>query len=313
MANTRKTDALQIIEQRFGKVSKLSTGTSLFSVGNDAARIYFRYSKVHSGGRGFFGLREIDLRQLESHNSYICFLMDDNSLPVFVPFADFEEVFRQAKPAADGQYKVQLSSRTDGLELYVAKQGRFNVEGYIGFEILDRSVRAADLRPKMNLSHSQVQTLLAGIGHLKGYQVFVPPADVAKLDWSLTKQFRLTQNIPAGFERVRSILSEIDVTWLTSQKNRVEALFEVEHTTTIYSGLLRLNDLLLTEPTISRLSIVANESRRSVFAHHLFRPTFRKSGLSEITSFLEYSNVFYWHHRLTRARAPALVRATGST
>lgn len=297
MPSTRKTDVLREIEQRFGAISKLSTGNSLFSIGNDAARLYLRFSKVHHRGTGFFGLRQIDLRQLESHNSYICFVLDDGSLPVFLPYADFEEMFHQATPAADGQYKVQLL-RHQELELYVAKQGRFNVEGYVGFDLFERSLRAGRLRPKVDFSHAQIQTLLAAIGHLKGYAVSVPQADSTRLDWSLTEQFALLQGVPAGFKEVKSILSDIDVMWVEPSKNRVEALFEVEHTTTIYSGLLRLNDILLTEPKISKLAIVSNESRRSVFARQLFRPTFRKSGLSEIATFLEYSNVFDWHLRL---------------
>ena len=40
-------------------------------------------------------------------------------------------------------------------------------------------------------SHSSVQTLLAGLGNLKGYDVFVPANNVSGLDWSLTESFRL--------------------------------------------------------------------------------------------------------------------------
>jgi hypothetical protein len=299
MPNICKIGFVEELQRRFGELRKMAGSDSLYLIGNDAARVYIRYSKVHPGGRTFFGLREVDLRQLEGHNSFLCFLLNDGSLPLIIPFSDFEEVFRGAETASDGQYKVQLAQR-DTLELYVARQGRFNVEGYVGFDVIDRSLSATELRAALNLSHSQVQTLLACVGSLKGYDVFVPTCDVGRLDWSLTGRFQVLEDIPSGFEPVRSVLSEIDVAWVEGGRNTIAALYEVEHSTTVYSGLLRFNDMLLTNPNVSRFAIVSNDARRGLFARQLFRPTFRKSGLSELCSFLEYGNVFDWHRRLVQ-------------
>jgi len=281
-------------------VRKLTGSESLFVVGNEAARIYFRYSKVHEGGRTFFGLRQVDLRQLEGHNSYLCFLMDDKSPPIFVPYADFEEVFANAEPARDGQYKAQLLTKSSALELYIARQGRFNVEGYIGLEAIERGIDARRLREGQSLSHSQVQTLIARIGHVKGYDVYVPESDAGKLDWSITKSFPLRRQVPSGFDQIRGILDEIDVVWIASGRNNIEGLYEVEHSTPLYSGLLRFNDVLLTNPRVTRFSIVSNDARRELFSRQISRPTFRKSGLAELCSFLEYANVLAWHDRLSR-------------
>jgi hypothetical protein len=298
MSNLHKIEILETLRTRFGELHKIKGSESLFRLGQDAARIYIRYSKVHAGGGTFFGIREVDLRQLEGYNSFLCFLVDDGSPPLFVPYEDFEEVFRNAQPAKDGQYKVQLLSRNNGLDLYVARQGRFNVEGYVGFETVARSLNSKLLREAHSLTHSQVQTFLAGIGHLKRYEVYVPPCDAGRLDWALTERFALRESIPSGFEQVRGVLSEIDVIWIARGGEAIEGLFEVEHSTTVYSGLLRFNDIRLTDPKVSRFSIVSDDSRRSLFARQLFRPTFRKSGLAELTSFLEYSNVLDWHMRL---------------
>jgi hypothetical protein len=306
MGNVHKTRVVEALRQRFGELRKLTGSESLFALGDDAARVYVRYSKVHPGGRTFFGLRDIDLRELEGHNSFLCFLLDDGSPPVFVPYVDFEEIFRGAETASDGQYKVQLVRHSQALELYVARQGRFNVEAYVGFEAITRSLDAKRLREARDLSHSQVQTLLAGIGNLKGYEVCVPSCDAGKFDWSLTSRFPLRDAMPGGFEDVLHILSEIDVIWVAPGRNDIEGLFEVEHTTSVYSGLLRFNDILLTDPKVSRFSIVSNQTRRAVFARQLYRPTFRKSGLAELTSFLEYANVFDWHERLSKTHAPGL-------
>ena len=275
-------------------------------VGNDAARIYFRYSKVHDNGQTFFGLRKVDLRQLEAHNSFICFLTDGDTAPLLVPFADFEELFRQAQTAADGQYKVQLASRRGPLELYVPRQGHFNVEGYVGLEGLQRSLEADKLREARDFSHAQVQTLLAEIGQLKGFDVFVPAADVGKVRWSGPTGFRIRRNLPMEIKELGPLLSEIDVVWVAPASNSIEGVFEVEHTTTIYSALLRFNDVLLTDSKVSRFSVVSEEGRRSLFARQLFRPTFMKSGLSELTSFLEYSNVLSWHLRLLKSSPRAM-------
>jgi hypothetical protein len=300
MPNLYKSGILETLHGRFGELHKIKGSESLFTIGEDAARIYIRYSKVHPHGRTFFGLREVDLRQLEGHNAFLCFLLDDGSAPLFVPFGDFEEVFRNAQTASDGQYKVQLLSRNDGLELYVARQGRFNVEGYVGLEPVARSLNTALLRQAQCLTHAQVQTLLAGIGHFKRHRVYVPERDAGGLDWTLTEKFALRGGIPSGFEQVRGILSEIDVIWTAEGGETIEGLFEVEHSTTVYSGLLRFNDILLTDPKVSRFSIVSNETRRALFSRQLFRPTFKKSGLAELTSFLEYSNVLDWHMRMAR-------------
>jgi len=298
MPNVHKSEILQMLRERFGRLEKLAHSQSLFCLGDDAARIYFRYSKRHARDRAFFGLREVDLRQLEGHNAFLCLFLDDGSPPLFVPYADFEEVFRNAEVASDGQYKVYLYLQRDALEMAVAGQGRFNVESYAGFEALERSLDARRLREARDLSHSQVQTLLADIGRIKGYDIRVPENDVGRLEWSLAKPFPLRQSIPAGFGDVSSILSEIDVLWVTRGRNAIEGLFEVEHSTPVFSGLLRFNDILLMHPEASRFSIVSNEPRRGVFSRQIMRPTFRQSGLADRVTFLEYANVFEWHARL---------------
>ena len=103
MPNPRKADLLSQLKDRYGRLRKLEGSASLFEIG-DVVRVYIRYSKVHDGGRTFFGLRALDLRLLEGHRSFLCFITDDNSPPLFVPYADFEEVFRNSSAAADGQY-----------------------------------------------------------------------------------------------------------------------------------------------------------------------------------------------------------------
>ena len=81
------------------------------------------------------------------------------------------------------------------------------------------------------------------------------------------------------------------------------ALFEVEHSTPIYSGLLRLNDIHLLSPySKATYSIVSNDDRRNLFVRQLNRPTFTMSTLRENCTFLLYPNVFTWHKRIVQGR-----------
>lgn len=305
MPNLFKKTILDELTQRFGTLKKMPESKSLFVVGDDAARIYLRYSKVHGGSRTFFGLREADLRQLEGRNSWVCFFTDDNSLPLFLKFADFEEVFQNAQVAGDGQYKVQILSNEGTRELYIPRIGRFNMDGYAGIDTIADLMNPDRLRHLPQLSHCQVQTLLAAIGNRKGFDVFVPRSDQCTLDWELTDRFEIRDRIPDYVRNVERIISEIDVIWIDRGKNTVQGLFEVEHTTSVYSGLLRFNDVLLTAPDVSRFYVVSNESRRDLFVRQVQRPTFVQSGLSELTSFLEYSNVYDWHNRVNTSNKNA--------
>ena len=124
-------------------------------------------------------------------------------------------------------------------------------------------------------------------------------ADRDRLDWSVARSFQCRGVLPAGFDEVRPILQEVDVIWVGRGSCNVSALFEVEHSTPIYSGLLRFNDVHLIAPRLgARFSVVANEERRDLFVRQLRRPTFRVSGLSEMCNFLEYVDVFGWHRRM---------------
>jgi hypothetical protein len=298
MANPVKAAFLQELVRRFGPPRKLSNSESLYELGDAKARLYFRYSRKHQRNRTFFGLRKIDLQALEGHGGILCFCWEGQREPLFVPFVEFEEVFAGLAPANDGQYKVQVYETEGGAELYIANAGRFNVESYQGWSYLESLISASET-PLPSLSHVQVQTLLGGIGSSKGFSVWIPPADRARLDWSLTPSFQLSTVLPSILEPIIEIAEEIDVIWLDRGANRPVALYEVEHSTPIYSGLLRFNDVHLMLPSAAlRFGIVSNQDRRVLFVRQLSRPTFKASGLREICAFFEYQNVFGWHRRL---------------
>lgn len=300
MANVTKSTFLAKLEAKFGTLDRLANSQSLFQLHGYDVRLYVRYSKIHPGRRTFFGLREADLRQLQGFESFIAFLWDNQAEPLFLPLRDYQELFQETTPAADGQYKVQILQAGELTpELYIAQLGTFNVSGHLGWQTISHALSKANGTPLPRLSHSQVQTLLGAIGAASGHDIWIPINDRLKLDWSLTKKIEPRVLAPMGFRGADRIVSDIDVLWLARGTNEPNAAFEVEHSTTIYSGLLRFNDLHLALPALHpTFSIVADDVRRSTFARQLQRPTFQTSGLSEHCTFLDYGNVFNWHARL---------------
>jgi len=83
MAHEAKVTLLQELVRKYGALRKLDRSQSLYEIGDGVARIYIRYSKVHSKNQTFYGLREEDLRQLEGHPSLICFLWNGQKEPLF--------------------------------------------------------------------------------------------------------------------------------------------------------------------------------------------------------------------------------------
>jgi len=301
MAKEIKADFFKKLIDKYGAIKKIGNSKSLFETQSSNVRIYVRYSKLHKRDQMFYGLREEDLQQLEGHPSVICFLWDNQVDPLILPFLDYEEIFQSTTPANDGQYKVQIFLQEDGTEFYIARVGRFNVESYFGWSVLENLVDRNNIKAIPELSHSQIQSLLGFIGNNKGYEIWVPMNDRGRLDWSLVNKFECVNLMRFEFEKAKEILQEVDVIWIQRGSNKVAALFEIEHSTPIYSGLLRFNDFHLTLPNIRpRFSIVANDTRRSLFIKQLNRPTFVASGLNEKCTFLEYMNVFGWYNRIIK-------------
>ncbi len=105
-------------------------------------------------------------------------------------------------------------------------------------------------------------------------------------------QPKLLKKLPPRFDQATQRTVElIDVLWLKGQQ--LVAAFEIEHTTSIYSGLLRLSDLLSMQPDIDTpLYIVAPDERQQKVISEGNRPTFSKATkLAERCSYLSYSSL----------------------
>lgn len=303
MPNDARARFLEALNARFGPLKRLSASQSLFEIADGRAIVYVRYSRLHGGDHAFYGLRAQDIANLRGKTAYVAFLWDAQPEPVLLPIAELEAILSETTPAADSQYKAQVLLQNHALELYVARAGRHNIEAYVGWERIEEELLAAS-SPVPSLTHSQVQTLLGAIGTARGLDVWVPAHDRMTLDWSVSARFECRATLPPAFDKIERVLREIDVVWLRPGSSTLEALYEVEHSTPIYTGLLRFNDVQLNAPSTQHFSIVAEDERRGLFIEQLRRPTFEASGLSAKCGFVTYPEVFRWHRRVS-ARAPA--------
>src|SRR5262249_5126164 len=94
-------------------------------------------------------------------------------------------------------------------------------------------------------------------------------------------------------------IEQIDVLWLKGRS--IVRAFEVEHTTAVYSGLLRMADLLALQPNMDiRLCIVAPDERRDKVFREMRRPVFaylERGPLSRDCTFISYESVDAIRHQ----------------
>jgi hypothetical protein len=147
---------------------------------------------------------------------------------------------------------------------------------------------------KSKRRHCQIQTLLAKCGEILGFEIWLPQrdrGDVLKY-WS-PNPGKLLEKLPLSFDKLAlQTISEIDVLWV--RKNAIRRAFEVEHTTSIFSGLLRMSDLVAQLPTTQfNLHIVAPESYQRRVLKQIGRPTFSviEPPLRDSCTFLSFESV----------------------
>jgi len=144
-------------------------------------------------------------------------------------------------------------------------------------------------------THTQIQWQLLDLGSKMGLEVWAPRRDRGRT-WNeqcVTDVPRLRDRLPTQFdENTNRTIEEIDVLWLQGQT--IVAAFEVEHSTSIFSGLLRMSDLLTMQPNITiKLYIVGPDERYAKFESEVARPTFaaRTRPLHSLCRFLPYSKL----------------------
>lgn len=129
------------------------------------------------------------------------------------------------------------------------------------------------------------------MGNRSNFDVWIPAADQPKeFDGNkfrdhVIREFQETIDVPL-------YIKNIDTVWKLGHS--IKSAFEIEHSTSIYSGILRLSDLKsLTPNSIYPLFIVASRERKNKVFEQLRRPTFSNDylALDRAVKYLSYDTI----------------------
>lgn len=151
-----------------------------------------------------------------------------------------------------------------------------------------------------DLTHTEVQAWLRDLGRALGFRVWIAANDRGRMFKGAPLGDQCLEALPAsivGGDAVRLI----DVLWLDAAADRVAAAFEVEHTTSIYSGIVRMLDLALALPEHLAASyfLVAPDEREADVRQQFSRPAFSRVRELDLR-FLPYGEIRA--HRESMAR-----------
>jgi hypothetical protein len=161
---------------------------------------------------------------------------------------------------------------------------------------LENTPRAAEDAPESpsneepkESEHVWMQWTLLRMGRQAGQKVWAPRSDQSRITAAHNfNEFETT--FASGLDTQVKYVENIDVVW--KEEFRIDAAFEVENSTSIYSGLLRFADLTMVAPnTHYPLFIVAPEERKNRVHEQLVRPTFKHLHIAEKVRFLSYEKV----------------------
>lgn len=143
--------------------------------------------------------------------------------------------------------------------------------------------------------HTEIQYHLAALGAEMGFEIWIARNDRSR-SWGgkvLGELPQVIDELPTQFnDATNRTIELIDVLWLKG--NSIASAFEVECTTSVYSGLLRMSDLLALQPNIDiNLFLVAPDERREKVKQEILRPTFslKEKPLAEICGFLGFGKL----------------------
>ncbi len=218
------------------------------------------------------------------------------------------------------QYRTLLSNDLGAIAglLYELGSGRYepppredDEHAQLAWETDLRKVRAESaasqkVRAKADeqvQTHTEIQGWLRDLGLALGFDVWIASNDQTRLycdgklgDNCLTQLSEALTGEP-GADAIRLI----DVLWIARNGGGVIAAFEVEHTTSIYSGIIRMLDLAMgtSQDGLHGLFLVAPDDRDQEVRAQMRRPAFQYVGRRGIR-YLPYSELE--KHRATIAR-----------
>jgi type II restriction enzyme len=152
-------------------------------------------------------------------------------------------------------------------------------------ELREKAAKAAKKRHQEALEdereaseHTQAQHALIRIGRALGYDVFVARNDRSRTCGGDSFASLTMPTLPALAlsPDVQQTVELIDVLWFDKASAKPVCAFEVEQSTSIYSGILRMKDLALSVPDQQcHFYLVAPESREQEVVAQMLRPGLR--------------------------------------
>ena len=141
-----------------------------------------------------------------------------------------------------------------------------------------------------------MQAKVAMIGAQLGFRIWVPQNDRRLVQECVpeSKHDVFLDNLPLHYDNTTlRTIEMIDVLWLKGRS--IMRAFKIEHTTAIYSGILRMADLLALQPNMDiHLHIVAPGERKSKVIQEIRRPVFsllERGPLIERCTYISYESI----------------------
>jgi type II restriction enzyme len=139
--------------------------------------------------------------------------------------------------------------------------------------------KAREVAVEGDRTHTEIQGWMRDLGRALGYDVWIAANDRSRAFAGGRLGDGCLDTLPASLTALPAVetIRLIDVLWL-EPTGRVVAAFEVEHSTSIYSGIVRLLDLAFgaVEHRVEGLFLVAPDDREEEVRAQLRRPAFRQ-------------------------------------
>lgn len=147
-------------------------------------------------------------------------------------------------------------------------------------EEADQANKALRSAREDDRTHTEIQGWLRELGRALGFTVWIASNDRNRPYAGGTLADDCCNCLPPALEAASAAeaIRLIDVLWIETASGRVAAAFEVEHTTSIYSGIVRMLDLALGLPAqpAHALFLVAPDARENDVRKQLLRPAFSR-------------------------------------
>jgi hypothetical protein len=264
------------LAKRYGSVTAHGRG-QVFTFGTGIT-CSINYSKLLGGHKFFYAVPGAMLKSdagfpQTSHGEFVLLICGSPDRILVLPRSLVAEMLCDVPSR-----RVDVFIEQDAYILQTTKHPKLDVTEYLNaFPKPDKPADdGASEAPAKDRIHVKVQWQLAKLGLAEGCSIWVPTND---RNFSFKGDALSVLTLPRlphlGLDpNSRRIVENIDVLWLS--QNAILKAFEIESTTSIYSGLLRLSDLIVSQPNIQiDLFITSALTRRAKVQEQMYRPTLR--------------------------------------